>query len=45
MNMNDTKKEYFQAFLIELLKWYKEEYPDREDNDLSKLKVLKLLFL
>ena len=40
----EKKVEYFNAFLIELLKWYKEENAG-EKNDLSKLKVLKLLFL
>lgn len=41
---NINKKEYFEAFLEELLKWYKETKKS-DNNDLSKLKVLKLLFL
>lgn len=38
------KIKYFEAFLYELLKWYKEE-EKTDNNDLSRLKVLKLLFL
>lgn len=40
----ERKIEYFNAFLIELLEWYKKDV-DENVNDLSKLKVLKLLFL
>lgn len=40
----EKKIEYFNAFLWELLDWYKEDV-DSNSNDLSKLKVLKLLFL
>lgn len=39
-----NKKECFETFLEELLKWHKESTKS-DDNDLSKLKVLKLLFL
>lgn len=39
------KRKYFEAFLNELLKWYQEENWNRVENNLSKLKVLKLLFL
>lgn len=38
------KIKYFEAFLYELLKWYQEEKKSNI-NDLSILKVLKLLFL
>ena len=38
------KIKYFEAFLYELLKWYKEE-EKTDNNNLSRLKVLKLLFL
>lgn len=40
----NKKIEYFNAFLFELLNWYKNDV-NKDDNDLSKLKVLKLLFL
>lgn len=49
------KRDYFEAFLYELLKWWKEKdwkdfegilkNNDIEWNDLSKLKVVNLLFL
>ncbi len=42
---NNKKKELFEAFLLELLEWYKEKWLDVDNNDLSRLKVLKLLFL
>lgn len=38
------KIKYFEAFLYELLKWYEEEKKS-DINDLSILKILKLLFL
>lgn len=41
---NTIKKEYFTAFIIELLSSYNDKVSNMH-NDLSKLKVLKLLFL
>ena len=38
------KIKYFEAFLYELLNWYTEE-EKTDNNNLSRLKVLKLLFL
>lgn len=34
----------FECIVWKLLEWYKEANPDKEDNDLSILKVMKLLF-
>lgn len=44
MNKNNSKNRIFQCLLEELLNWYSNEIDDKK-NDLSKLKVLKLLFL
>lgn len=41
----ENKIKIFEAFVFELLKWYKKEKGDYRNNDLSKLKTLKLLFL
>lgn len=41
----NNKFNIFEAFLYELLEWYWQEKWDNKENDLSKLKVLKLLFL
>ena len=38
------KNKYFEAFVYELLNWYNETINNKE-NDLSILKILKLLFL
>lgn len=35
---------YFEEVLYHLYEWYKEKNPEGEDNDLSILKVMKLLF-
>lgn len=51
--MNNQKKEYFEAFVNELLKWHKSAFSmwlkgffkPKIKNDLSRSKVLKLLFL
>lgn len=42
--VSELKKKYFEAILSELLAWHKENTKSTE-NDLSKLKILKLLFL
>ncbi|MDO4225539.1 MAG: DUF4065 domain-containing protein [Bergeyella zoohelcum] len=42
--MNNNKIQAFKDILYYLNKWYKEENPDKESNDLSILKVMKLLF-
>jgi hypothetical protein len=41
----EIKIEYFDVFTQELSDWYIEEYGSLDNNDLSKLKILKLLFL
>ena len=41
-----TKQQLFEAILLELTKWYKEENNwNLENNNLGRLKVWKLLFL
>lgn len=40
----DTKKLAFEYYVIKLHEWYKEALPENPSNDLSVLKVLKLLF-
>lgn len=45
--LSGKKKIAFEYIVLQLLKWYQEENPKKDayvDNDLSKLKVLKLLF-
>ena len=39
------KNKYFEAFIYELFKWHNESTNNKKENDLSLLKVLKLLFL
>ncbi|WP_407484695.1 type II toxin-antitoxin system antitoxin SocA domain-containing protein [Elizabethkingia anophelis] len=44
MDKNTDKKLAFEYFVYQLHVWYKEACGDTKDNDLSILKVLKLLF-
>ncbi|MCT3949060.1 DUF4065 domain-containing protein [Elizabethkingia anophelis] len=44
MDKNTDKKIAFEYFVCQLHAWYKEACGDTKDNDLSILKVLKLLF-
>lgn len=44
--MNSKSKiQYLNEFIEELIKWYEDEVGDIQENDMSMLKVLKLLFL
>lgn len=38
------KNQAFEYYVVKLLEWYNEVAPNKEENDLSTLKVLKLLF-
>lgn len=40
-----NKSKCFEAFIYELYNWYSESTNNKKENDLSLLKVLKLLFL
>lgn len=40
----EDKEPFFEYTLYLLTKWYKDVFPDAAENDLSTLKVLKLLF-
>lgn len=42
--MREAKVEAFEYVLYQLNNWYKVAYPKSEDNDISVLKALKLLF-
>ena len=44
MNEMSLKIDYFEEVLYHLNEWYKEKNPDKQGNDLSILKVMKLLF-
>ena len=44
IQIHKQKKEAFEYFLSTLHQWYKERNPNSTANDLSTLKVLKLLF-
>lgn len=43
--MNLSKKTVaFEYLMIQCLSWYREVFPQKDSNDFSKLKVIKLLF-
>ena len=45
MTTLEIKISHFNGFITELIEWYKESNKSLENNDLSILKILKLLFL
>lgn len=44
MEQEEVKIQAFEYVLYKLVAWYKNAYPKSEDNDISVLKALKLLF-